>query len=212
MSKIIFTLLLLIVGNILCAQYVHYTDTRDLNAKTQAQPFTKVLPDPASAARQDTITDTVRVILRDTAKITIRDTLRVTMKDTAKVTMRDTLKVTIRDTIRVLVRDTIKITDTIRVTDTVRVLVRDTINLAIVYHKWPDHCPGVEGKVPVLTNYVPAEIVPKLTEIFKGFLYSITRIKDADNKTYYKLKVCENGEIKIKYADENGDLLKQGGP
>ena len=79
----------------------------------------------------------------------------------------------------------------------------------VVYHDWPDRCPALSGSIPVLTNYVPPELIPKLTEFFKGHLYSITSIKVAANKMQYKLKVCENGEIKIKYADESGNLIKE---
>jgi hypothetical protein len=79
----------------------------------------------------------------------------------------------------------------------------------VVYHDWPDRCPALSGSIPVLTNYVPKELIPKLTEFFKGHLYSITSIKVAENKMQYKLKVCENGEIKIEYADESGDLIKK---
>ncbi|HWH63608.1 MAG TPA: hypothetical protein VNS50_10055 [Ginsengibacter sp.] len=118
---------------------------------------------------------------------------------------------TVRDTVRIIVRDTIRVTvrDTIRITDTLKITVKDTIRLAPVYHKWPDRCPGLSGAVPVLTNYVPKEIVPKLTEIYKGHLYSITTVKVANGKVEYKMKVCENGEIKFEYADENGDLISR---
>jgi hypothetical protein len=77
----------------------------------------------------------------------------------------------------------------------------------VVYHEWPDRCPGLSGSIPVLTNYVPAELVPKLTEIYKGHLYSISSIKVANNKVEYKLKVCVNGEIKFEYADETGNII-----
>lgn len=79
----------------------------------------------------------------------------------------------------------------------------------VVYHDWPDRCPALSGSIPVLANFVPQELIPKLTEFFKGHLYSITSIKVADNKIQYKLKVCENGEIKTEYADESGNLIKK---
>ena len=79
---------------------------------------------------------------------------------------------------------------------------------SVVYHQWPDKCPAISGSIPVLANYVPREMVLKLTEIYKGHLYSISSIKVANNKSGYKLKVCENGEIKFEYADEHGEIIK----
>lgn len=181
MHRIIFTLLFIIAGNSLFAQYIHYSDKRKLTTRTeQAQLPAR----PASNPSPRIISDTVR----------------------------DTVKVIVRDTVRVVVRDTVKIKDTVRLTDTIRVVIRDTIRSAPVYHKWPDRCPGLSGAVPVLTNYVPKEIIPKLTEIFKGHLYSITSIKVANNKLNYKMKVCEDGQIKFEYADENGELLPNHSP
>lgn len=78
---------------------------------------------------------------------------------------------------------------------------------SVVYHKWPDRCPGMTGSIPVLTSYVPKEIVLKLTEIFKGHLYSISPEKIENNKLQYKLKVCADGEIKFEYANELGSLI-----
>jgi hypothetical protein len=129
-----------------------------------------------------------------------------TAKEVERDTVRDTVKVVVRDTVRVIVRDTIKVI----VRDTVKIVVQDTVKSTpdtVVYHKWPDRCPGLSGAVPVLTNYIPKEMVPKLTEIYKGHLYSISSIKVANNKLEYKLKVCENGEIKFEYADETGNII-----
>ena len=81
--------------------------------------------------------------------------------------------------------------------------IRDTV----AYHQWPDLCPGLTGSIPVLTNYVPNEMVLKLTEIYKGHLYSITSLKVENNKLEFKLKVCEKGEIKFEYADETGNII-----
>jgi len=81
--------------------------------------------------------------------------------------------------------------------------IRDTV----AYHEWPDLCPGLSGSIPVLTNYVPNEMVLKLTEIYKGHLYSITSLKVENNKLEFKLKVCEKGEIKFEYADETGNII-----
>ena len=77
----------------------------------------------------------------------------------------------------------------------------------VVYHKWPDLCPAISGSIPVLTNYVPRELVLKLTEIYKGHLYSITSLTGDTVKPEYKLKVCVKGEIKIEYADESGNII-----
>lgn len=85
-------------------------------------------------------------------------------------------------------------------------LKRDT---ATVYHTWPDLCPGVPASIPVLLNYVPKELVLKITEIFKGHLYSISSYNAGNNTVQYKLKVCENGAIKYEYADESGNIIKQ---
>ena len=78
---------------------------------------------------------------------------------------------------------------------------------SIVYHEWPDRCPAATGSIPVLTNYVPREMVLKLTEIYKGHLYSITSFKAADGKLQYKLKVCVKGELNFAYADETGNII-----
>lgn len=77
----------------------------------------------------------------------------------------------------------------------------------VAYHNWPDLCPGLSGSIPVLTNYVPAELVLKLTEIYKGHLYSITSMKVGNDKIEYKLKICVKGEIKFEYADETGKII-----
>lgn len=81
--------------------------------------------------------------------------------------------------------------------------VKDTV----VYHNWPDLCPGLSGSIPVLTNYVPAELVLKLTEIYKGHLYSITSMKAGNDQLEYKLKICVKGEIKFEYADGTGKII-----
>jgi hypothetical protein len=78
---------------------------------------------------------------------------------------------------------------------------------SVVYHKWPDHCPAESGSIPVLSNYVPKEMVLKLTEFYKGHLYSITSLKDAKGLTIFKLKVCIKGELKFVFADEAGNII-----
>lgn len=177
MPRIFFTIVLVVTANCLFAQYVHYSDTRNINSKNQR-----------SEAAPKPVPNIIKQIIKDT------------VRDTVKIMVHDTVRVVVRDTIRLIARDTVKI------------VVHDTLRVApdkVVYHKWPDRCPGLSGAVPVLTNYVPKEIVPKITEIYKGHLYSITSIKVANNKLNYKLKVCENGEIKFEYADENGDIITQ---
>lgn len=171
MPKIIFFIFFIATSNCIFAQYVHYSDKRNINTTTAAKA-TQPVPKPI-----------------------IKDTIIIRQKDTVRQVVRDTIKIIVRDTIRI--RDTVVIRDTVR-------LPADTI----IYHQWPDKCPGLSGATPVLTNYVPKEIVLKLTEIYKGHLYSISSIKVANNKLEYKLKVCENGEIKFEYANEHGDIIK----
>jgi len=79
----------------------------------------------------------------------------------------------------------------------------------VIYHHWPDRCPGLSSSIPVLKSYVPRELVLKLTEKYKGYLYAITSVKGAGNKREYKLKVCADGAIKYEYADETGDVIKK---
>jgi hypothetical protein len=77
----------------------------------------------------------------------------------------------------------------------------------MIFHDWPDKCPGLTGAVPVLNNYVPATIVLIITEKFKGHLYSISTTKGPDNQQQYKLKVCEDGMIQYEYADYKGNII-----
>ena len=174
MSKTIITILFVIIYQCVFAQYIHYSDKRNVYPATPAESAPKT---PQAQPRIQPI-------------------------DTVKIIVRDTVKQVVRDTIKILIRDTIVIRDT--------VVLRDTIRLApdkVVYHQWPDKCPGLSGAVPVLLNYIPKDIVPKLTEIFEGHLYSISSIKLNGNKVGYKLKVCENGEIKFEYADATGNII-----
>ena len=90
---------------------------------------------------------------------------------------------------------------------TVDNLIVPLIDSEVVYHTWPDLCPGRPGSIPVLTNYVPPKLVLKLTEIFEGHLYAITSIKVDNDIMNYQLKVCINGEIVYEQADEDGDLI-----
>ncbi|HZW70334.1 MAG TPA: hypothetical protein VFF57_05635, partial [Hanamia sp.] len=79
----------------------------------------------------------------------------------------------------------------------------------MIFHDWPDKCPGLSGAMPVLINYVPAEIVLIITEKFKGHLYSISTNAGPNNRPQYKLKVCEDGMIQYKYADYKGDIISE---
>ena len=179
MAKIFFTLFLIATGNILFAQYVHYSDKRNINNTKAAETISpKLTQDPNSK------------VIRDTVKVVVKDTVKVMVKDTLKIVVHDTLKVIVSDTIEIVIHDTVNVCPT-----------------ETVYHKWPDRCPGLSGAIPVLSNYVAPEMVLKLTEIFKGHLYSISSSKNANNKLRYKLKVCEKGVIKFEYADENGNII-----
>lgn len=180
MAKIFFTIFLIATGNILFAQYVHYSDKRNINNTERT-----VTTAPKS------IKDTTVKVIRDTVRIVVK----VTVKDTLKTVVHDTLKVMVRDTIEIVIHDTVNVCPT-----------------EVVYHKWPDRCPGLSGAIPVLSNYVAPEMVLKLTEIFKGHLYSISSSKNANNKVQYKLKVCENGVIKFEYADDNGNIISRKSP
>lgn len=177
MPRIFFTIILILSADCLFAQYVHYSDTRNINGKSQtSEADPKLAPGVVKQVVRDTVRDTVKIVVHDTIRLVVRDTIRITSRDTVKIAVHDTVRIA---------------------------------QNKVVYHKWPDRCPGLSGAVPVLTNYVPKEIVPKVTEIYKGHLYSITSIKVANNKLNYKLKVCENGIIKFEYADENGNIITQ---
>ena len=78
----------------------------------------------------------------------------------------------------------------------------------VVYHEWPDCCPGLKGAIPILVTYVPREIFLKLREKYKGHLYSIAGILVENRKQAYKLRICEGNDVKYEYADEEGNLMK----
>ncbi len=182
MQKFFFVALFILTGNILFAQYVHYSDKRNVHTTESSEPAPKTTLQPIKKISKDTIT------------VFVKDTVRIVMHDTVKTI----LKTIVHDTVRIFVKDTIE------------VVVHDTVNICptnVVYHKWPDRCPGLSGAVPVIMNYIPPEMILKLTEIYKGHLYSISAVKNAANKVRYKLKVCENGIIKYEYADENGNII-----
>lgn len=86
-------------------------------------------------------------------------------------------------------------------------LLPEIIRKPVIFHDWPDKCPGLTGAVPVLMNYVPAEIVIIVSEKFKGHLYSISTNRGPHNRPQYKLKVCEDGMIQYEYADFKGNII-----
>jgi hypothetical protein len=87
----------------------------------------------------------------------------------------------------------------------VSVMAQDSVKEIITPHS---ECPGMKGSLPVLTNYVPPEIVKKFKIKFEGHVYSITSIKVSANQIQYKLKVCNNGEFVIRFVDTDGDILR----
>lgn len=91
------------------------------------------------------------------------------------------------------------------VINTVRVMAEDSVEEIITLHS---ECPGMEGPLPVLINYIPPDIVEKFKIKFEGHLYSITTIKVSANQFQYKLKVCYNGEFVIRFVDTDGDILR----
>ncbi|MEO8414704.1 MAG: hypothetical protein ABI472_13645 [Ginsengibacter sp.] len=192
MQRIILTIFLIVTVNSLFAQYIHYTDKRHISSSNT----------PAT---------TTPTVMQETPKKIPRDTVKMIVRDTVKMEVRDTVKILVRDTVKSVVHDVVHDTLRIMVRDTIEIVIHDTVNICptVVYHKWPDRCPGLSGAIPVINNYVPEEMVLKLTEIYKGHLYSISSSKNANNKVQYKLKVCEEGVVKFKYADENGTILSK---
>ena len=91
------------------------------------------------------------------------------------------------------------------VRDTVKVMAEDSVEEIITPH---NECPGMDASLPVLTNYVPPEIVNDFKIKFEGHVYSITSIKVSANQVQYKLKVCHNGEFVIRFVDTDGDILR----
>lgn len=83
------------------------------------------------------------------------------------------------------------------------------IRAPLIFHQWPDLCPGLSGAIPVLNNYVPKEILLILKEKFKGHLYSISSYKGQDGNQEYKLKVCADGMIKYEYANAMGNIIPE---
>ena len=78
----------------------------------------------------------------------------------------------------------------------------------VVYHDWPDCCPGMKGSIPILVTYVPHELVLKLKEKYQGHLYSIAGMKVPVDRTAYKLRICDGNDVKYAFADEEGNLME----
>jgi hypothetical protein len=78
----------------------------------------------------------------------------------------------------------------------------------VIYHDWPDCCPGMKGSIPILVTYVPHELVLKLKEKYQGHLYSIACMKVPTDRTAYKLRICDGNEVKYAFADEEGNLME----
>ena len=89
--------------------------------------------------------------------------------------------------------------------DTVKVMAEDSVAEIITPH---NECPGMSASLPVLTNYVPPEIVKNFKIKFEDHVYSITSIKVSANQIQYKLKVCYKGEFVIRFVDTDGDILR----
>ena len=92
-----------------------------------------------------------------------------------------------------------------QVIDTVEVMVEDSVAEIFTPHS---ECPGMDASLPVLTNYVPPEIVKNFKIKFEDHVYSITSIKVSANQIQYKLKVCYKGEFVIRFVDTDGDILR----
>ena len=87
----------------------------------------------------------------------------------------------------------------------VSAMAEDSVREIITPHS---ECPGMKGSLPVVTNYVPPEIVKKFKIKFAGHVYSITSLKVSANQLQYKLKVCNNGEFVIRFVDTDGDIVR----
>jgi len=92
-----------------------------------------------------------------------------------------------------------------QVIDSVEVMAEDSVAEIITPHS---ECPGMDASLPVLTNYVPPEIVKNFKIKFEDHVYSITSIKVSANQIQYKLKVCYKGEFVIRFVDTDGDILR----
>ena len=105
--------------------------------------------------------------------------------------------------------DPVILVSSVRINSTGTIRAPKIIRPPLIFHHWPDLCPGLSGSIPVLNNYVPKEILLILKEKFRGHLYSISSYKGQDGKQEYKLKVCADGMIKYEYANAMGNIMPQ---
>ncbi len=75
------------------------------------------------------------------------------------------------------------------------------------YINYKDMCPGRSAELPILNNYVPELVVKTLKQKYKGYLYSITSIKLAENLFKFKVSVCNEGITRIEFVDEAGLIV-----
>ena len=60
------------------------------------------------------------------------------------------------------------------------------------------------NNAPVLSNYIPAEIITRLKSVYGNKLYDITMMKKSDSRFLYIIRVKENGAYITHYLDEKG--------
>ena len=105
--------------------------------------------------------------------------------------------------------DQIILVSSVRINSTGLTHAPKIIRAPLIFHQWPDLCPGLSGSIPVLNNYVPKELLLILKEKFRGHLYSISSYKGQDSRQEYKLKVCADGMIKFEFADAKGSIISE---
>lgn len=60
------------------------------------------------------------------------------------------------------------------------------------------------NNAPVLSSYIPTEIITRLKSVYGNKLYDITMMKKSDSKFLYIIRVKENGAYITHYLDEKG--------
>lgn len=60
------------------------------------------------------------------------------------------------------------------------------------------------NNAPVLSSYIPAEIITRLKSVYGNKLYDITMMKKSDSRFLYIIRVRENGAYITHYLDEKG--------
>ena len=63
---------------------------------------------------------------------------------------------------------------------------------------------GYSLALPVLTTYVPENIVTMALQKYGSNLYSITMMKSADGKETYQINLLDRGQPKMEWLDETG--------